>query len=240
MSEELNNQQPPQENEEVNSSAAAENQETPPESNQQNKQSEQITEQKPQEKAQEEPQDYSNVTEVEDASNILKGKGINYDELQTEFNERGELSEETFKKLEEAGISRDIANAYIEGRKAVVEKTWDDIASVVGGREQMNMIVEWARNNLSQEEKESIDAVRDPNLIKIILQNLNNRMTDKEGILPQPIQGGGGDDSGNYFRSMAEVEEAINDPKYAKDEVYRNEVARKISASREAGVLELK
>lgn len=230
MSEEENKQLPQEEG----ADSAAENQE------QENTQQTETEETKPQEKAQEEPKDYSKVTEIEEATEVLKEKGINYDELQAEFDEKGELSEESFKKLEDVGIPREVAKAYIEGRKAIVEKTWDDIASVVGGREKMNSIIEWAKINCSEAEKESIDAVRDPNLIKIILQNLNNRMNDKEGILPQPIQGNGGEDLGNYFQSMAEVEEAINDPKYVKDEVYRQKVAQKITASREAGVLELK
>lgn len=197
-------------------------------------------EETPQEEQKEEPKDYSKVTEVEEATTILKEKGFNYDELQKEFDEKGELSEDTFKKLEAVGIPKEVALNYIEGRKVMVERTWDDISSVVGGREKMNSICEWARANLSEAEKQSIDAVTDPNLIKIILKDLNNRMNEKEGIIPQQITGDGGDESGNYFKSMAEVEDAINDPKYAKNEVYRNEVARKISASREAGFLEIK
>ena len=39
---------------------------------------------------------------------------------------------------------------------------------------------------------------------------------------------------------MTEVEEAINDPRYSKDPVYRAKVAQKLTASREAGILEIK
>ena len=65
-------------------------------------------------------------------------------------------------------------------------------------------------------------------------------MNDSEGYLPQQLQGGSGGNSGNYFESMSEVEEAINDPRYSKDPVYRAKIAQKITASREAGMLEIK
>ena len=75
---------------------------------------------------------------------------------------------------------------------------------------------------------------------EIILKDLEQRMNDSEGYLPQQLQGGAGGGQGNYFESMAEVEEAINDPKYSKDPTYRAKIAKKITASREAGVLEIK
>ena len=104
----------------------------------------------------------------------------------------------------------------------------------------MAAVVDWAKANLSEEEKKSIDAVHDPAVIKIILKDLEQRMNDSEGYLPQQLQGGAGGGQGNYFESMAEVEEAINDPKYSKDPTYRAKIAKKITASREAGVLEIK
>ena len=104
----------------------------------------------------------------------------------------------------------------------------------------MATVVEWAKNNLSAEEKKSIDAIHDPAVIKIILKDLENRMNDSEGYLPQQLQGGAGESRGNYFESMAEVEDAINDPRYSKDPVYRAKVAQKLTASREAGVIEIK
>ena len=40
----------------------------------------------------------------------------------------------------------------------------------------------------------------------------------------------------DIFRSQAEMFEAINNPKYRKDEAYRHDVQRKVTASREAGI----
>lgn len=232
MSEELNNQ--PQNNEVTN----------PAENNDANTQTEadkNLENTTVETKETEKTNDYSDVNTAEQASAVLESKGFDYEALTEEFQANGDLLPETRAKLAAQGISGEILDTYIEGQKAIIQRHMEDISTVVGGMEQMAAVVEWAKNNLSAEEKKSIDAVHDPAVIKIILKDLENRMNDSEGYVPQAqLQGGAGEIRGNYFESMAEVEEAINDPRYSKDPVYRAKVAQKLTASREAGVLEIK
>ena len=232
MSEELNNQ--PQNNEVTN----------PAENNDANTQTEadkNLENTTVETKETEKTNDYSDVNTAEQASAVLESKGFDYEALTEEFQANGDLLPETRTKLAAQGISGEILDTYIEGQKAIIQRHMEDISTVVGGMEQMAAVVEWAKNNLSAEEKKSIDAVHDPAVIKIILKDLENRMNDSEGYVPQAqLQGGAGEIRGNYFESKAEVEEAINDPRYSKDPVYRAKVAQKLTASREAGVLEIK
>jgi len=230
MSEELNNQ--PQNNEVTN----------PAENNIDNTQIEadENSQNTTVETKDTEANDYSDVDTADKASVVLESKGFNYDALTEEFQANGDLLPETRAKLAEQGITGEILDTYIEGQKAIIQRHMEDISTVVGGMEQMATVVEWAKNNLSAEEKKSIDAIHDPAVIKIILKDLENRMNDSEGYLPQQLQGGAGESRGNYFESMAEVEDAINDPRYSKDPVYRAKVAQKLTASREAGVIEIK
>lgn len=232
MSEELNNQ--PQNNEVIN----------PAENNDVNTQTEadkNLENTTVETKETEKTNDYSDVNTAEQASAVLESKGFDYEALTEEFQANGDLLPETRTKLAAQGITGEILDTYIEGQKAIIQRHMEDISTVVGGMEQMAAVVEWAKNNLSAEEKKSIDAVHDPAVIKIILKDLENRMNDSEGYVPQAqLQGGAGEIRGNYFESMAEVEEAINDPRYSKDPVYRAKVAQKLTASREAGVLEIK
>lgn len=229
MSEELNNQ--PQNNEVTN----------PAENNDANTQTEADKNLENTTAETEKTNDYSDVNTAEQASAVLESKGFDYEALTEEFQANGDLLPETRTKLAAQGITGEILDTYIEGQKAIIQRHMEDISTVVGGMEQMAAVVEWAKNNLSAEEKKSIDAVHDPAVIKIILKDLENRMNDSEGYVPQAqLQGGAGEIRGNYFESMAEVEEAINDPRYSKDPVYRAKVAQKLTASREAGVLEIK
>lgn len=235
MSEEQINQQPPQDTEEVNSSApegVKEEEITPPEE----PQKEELA---PVEKEKETLENIDQNDEGQVAE-MLNHKGFDLNKLQDEFDQYGDITEETRKELAKVGITGELLDSYIEGRWAVVEKQMDEVAATVGGREAFETICNWARANLSEEEKAVYSSFHDPASIKIAIRDLKNRMENKEGYVPQQLTGSESSASGDYFQSMAEVEEAINDPKYAKDEVYRQKVAQKITASREAGILELK
>jgi hypothetical protein len=184
--------------------------------------------------------DYSTVNTREEASEVLESKGFDMQALTDEFQANGDLTPETRAKLAKHGFSEEVVDNFIQGQMLIVQKTMEDIASVVGGVEQMQTVVEWAKANLSPELKASYDKIHDPAMIKVLLKDLERQMNDSEGYLPQQLQGGAGESRGNYFESMHEVEEAINDPRYSSDPVYRAKVAQKLTASREAGVLEIK
>ena len=188
-----------------------------------------------------EAEDYSKIEDAQKASEVLESKGFDMDALTEEFQATGDLSPATRAKLAAQGFTEEIVNNYITGQQLRVQKQMEDIASVVGGVEQMQAVIEWGRANLSPETKAAYDKIHDPEVIKVLLKDIEKQMNDSEGYIPQmQLQGGAGEIRGNYFESMAEVEEAINDPRYSKDPVYRAKVAQKLTASREAGVLEIK
>lgn len=229
MSEEMNNQ--PQDSEVLN---PAENQdiETPA--------GEQVQD-TVEEPAAPPAEDYSAINDAAKASEVLESKGFDMDALTAEFQANGDLTPATRAKLAKQGFTDEVVNNYITGQQMIVQKTMEDIASVVGGVEQMQTVVEWARANLSAETKAAYDKIHDPAVIKVLLKDLEKQMNDSEGYVPQvQLQGGAGERGGDYFESMHEVEEAINDPRYSSDPVYRAKVARKLTASREAGVIEIK
>lgn len=174
---------------------------------------------------------------IEQATNVLKDKGFDYAELSKEFNEKGEISKETRDKLAEVGITGEIIDNYIEGQKARVERELDELSLCVGGREKMNEVIRWASQNISDDEKASINGITDANVMKMILKDLKNRMEEKEGKVPETqLNGEGGKPAVEIYESQAQMFEAIRDPKYKTDEAYRAKVMKKIQASREAGI----
>ena len=188
-----------------------------------------------------ETEDYSKIEDAQKASEVLESKGFDMDALTEEFQATGDLSPATRAKLAAQGFTEEIVNNYITGQQLKVQKQIEDIASVVGGVEQMQAVIEWGRANLSPEIKAAYDKIHDPEVIKVLLKDIEKQMNDSEGYVPQmQLQGGAGEIEGDFFESMAEVEDAINDPRYSKDPVYRDKVARKLTASRAAGVIEIK
>ena len=172
----------------------------------------------------------------EQVTEVLQTKGFDYAELQKEFVDTGEISADTRKKLSDVGITDDLIDNYIDGQLAKAEQERNEIATCVGGRENFDNIVKWASENLTTEEIISINSVTDKGIIQIILKDLKARMEEKEGIIPSYTKGESGKAQTEIYRSQAEMFEAISNPKYRKDEAYRLDVQKKITASREAGV----
>lgn len=177
---------------------------------------------------------------IENAKNLVEEKGLNYNDLVKEYTSTGALSQETREKLIKSGISEETIDSYIEGQEARKKEIMTDIVNSVGGDEQYQSIVNWANTNLTPEIKAEINEEHNPTRIKLLLEGLRYRMEKTEGKNPQQLQGSGATTSSNdLFESMAEMQDAINDPRYARDEVYREKVSKKITASKQAGKIRL-
>lgn len=236
------------ENEEKENQEDLENKETPPEEKEEDDKQEDTKEDNPPEKKEdkEEPdkkeedkpqeKDLTTIKTEEEARAVLDAKGFDYNELLNEYEENGDLTKETREKLSKIGISGEILDKFIEGQHALAETERNELAECIGGRTNYDEVLKWSGENLEQDEIASINKVTDKNILKIILKDLKNRMEEKEGKLPEYTKGEGGKGNKDIYHSQAEMFEAIKDPKYKKDEFYRANVQKKITASREAGV----
>jgi hypothetical protein len=64
----------------------------------------------------------------------------------------GALSEASLKRLEDRGVSRELAHSVVAGKKAQLENHQNALAEAAGGREKFNQLANWANANLSAEE----------------------------------------------------------------------------------------
>lgn len=231
------------ENEEKEKQEDLENKETPPEEEEEGKQEDTKEDNPPEEKKdKEEPddkpqeKDLTTIKTEEEARVALEAKGFDYNELLNEYEEKGDLTKETREKLSKIGISGEVLDKFIEGQHALAETERNELAECIGGRANYDEVLKWSGENLEQDEITSINKVTDKNILKIILKDLKNRMEEKEGKLPEYTKGEGGKGNKDIYHSQAEMFEDIKNPKYKKDEFYRANVQKKITASREAGV----
>ncbi len=150
-----------------------------------------------------------------------------------EFAENGELSEKSYGELAKQGLDKTLVDSYIEGQKLISDTNTKQIQDVAGGQEQYNELVQWATTNLSDAEvKVFNDMVEggDIETAKFAVQGLMS----KAGANPkQPSLFEGTSDavSKDAFQSVAQVTEAMNDPRYEKDPAYRKMVEDKIGRS---------
>ena len=177
-----------------------------------------------------------NLEDAQAVSEALNKKGIDYDVLADEYMKNGSISEKTMKELEAFGIPSEMVNNYIAGYEARVELERKELAECVGGKEKFDEIINWAANNLKKEEIISLNGIRDKFQLEATLIGLKARMEEKEGKNPDYQKGTGDGVKITGYRSEAERFEGIEDPKYNDEPAYRDDVTRKIAASREAGI----
>jgi len=150
-----------------------------------------------------------------------------------EFAEKGELGEDSYRKLEEYGFPRELVDNYIQGMAAYSQQQSSQMMAAVGGEEAYNQMTEWASKNLSEAEINAYNSIMDsgdPSQIDIAVRGMHARFSSND-TEPSLLQGETTNVS-NGFRSTAEVVAAINDPRYSKDAAYRADVQRKIQSSK--------
>ena len=154
----------------------------------------------------------------------------------------GQLSEETIESFSEMS-STDLVNAYLEIQAKNpqapqgVEMTEGQVNSVqnaAGGEANYNRVIEWAANNLPNNQIDAFDSVVDsgnPAAIGIAFQGLQRQYDEANGYEGRMLQGKPASSRGNVYRSQAELVAAMGDPRYDTDPAYRADVVEKLNNS---------
>jgi hypothetical protein len=157
--------------------------------------------------------------------------------LQKEYMETGGLKDASYKLLEDAGISKEYANTYIAGVKALGEQIGNQVKDSVGGSGDYQNMVEWAQANYSPEQIQAYDnAVNsgDVQLAMLTARGLQADYQNSSGYEGQTVSGDTSlrmSDSSDVFRSNAQVTAAMKDPRYEADIAYRQDVRDKLERS---------
>ena len=145
------------------------------------------------------------------------------------------MSEKSYEELDAMGLPRDLVDGYIAGQKALADNDVSEVQQVVGGQDNYAQLLEWSSSNLTQAEKDAFNDTIDngsTEQVKIAVQGLMS----KAGMSPNSPQqnmfeGSVNNTSTDSFGSVAQVTEAMNDPRYSKDPAYRKEVEEKLARS---------
>ena len=166
-----------------------------------------------------------------------------FNSIDDELAQGGEISEESMAKLS-AMDSKDLVDAYLryqntlddapvqEGRE-LNDQEVSAIYNSVGGEQQYQQMTAWAAENLDADTVQAFDNVIESGnvaAINLALRGLQSQYNDNVGYENNMIQGKPAQ-SGNGFRSQAEVVRAMNDPRYDRDPAYRQEVMDKLANS---------
>lgn len=171
----------------------------------------------------------------QDAVNeIVESAGLSMDDLTAEYEQSGQLSDESYEKLTKIGLDRKYVDGYIKGQEALSLQYQSEVFNVIGGQDKYMEMVNWAARNLSGDEINAFNnSVNGGDLeqAKMTVRGLFSRFSETEGSEPQLVKGSTSGETGSVFRSVSELTEAMKNPKYKTDQAYRQDVINKLSRS---------
>jgi len=161
-------------------------------------------------------------------------KGLDFHKFYDEYNEKGDLSQESFQALEQQGFTKEFISEYIAGQEALAHQTVAEVQSIFGGEEGFQQAVQWATANLPAEEIERINSViqrGNLNEIKTTYKALKSDILSARGNPPNLIKGGNAPQVGPGYASREQMVADMRNPLYKKDPAFRDQVAQKIARS---------
>ena len=179
-------------------------------------------------------EDVKQDTDLEIANKAAESAGLNVQNLQSEFDNSGELKPESYEALDKAGIPKEYVDQFIAGQLAMRDNLVSDVKGIAGGNDAYGNMMQWASDNLSDAEKNAYNnSVNNTDIegIKLAVNGLKARYEASNGVDPTLTTGKASASTGGGFRSWAEVTSAMDDPRYTKDEAYQADIQRKLQNS---------
>lgn len=163
-----------------------------------------------------------------------KEKGIEISKLYEEYVTSGELSEESYKSLIDAGFNEVAIQAYIDTRTIIEQtKAINTMKTVTGSVENYQSMLEWMNSNLTQAEIDAYAKGVNTEHVNIYVENMYSKYT-KATKEPVVIRNNGYVSTGNKpvgFKSLNEQNLAMADARYGTDAKYTAEVRNKVLSS---------
>lgn len=154
---------------------------------------------------------------------------------QSDFANNGELSEDSYKALEDAGVPREFVDSYVAGQEARSASQASEIQETIGGEENYKAMSEWASENLDNGELDAYNSMVESGSVeqaRVAVKGLYAQFQASGGSAPALVQGSTSGESGvQPFGSAAQVTAAMRDSRYATDPAYRAQVEQRMSVS---------
>lgn len=164
---------------------------------------------------------------------VSRAEGVDMETLSQEYLQNGSLSDASYEALEKAGIPRSVVDEYIQGQEARATQLQEQVVESIGGQEAFQRVVEWAATNLSEAQIEAYNRAvdsHDPQRMQEAVQALAYQYSQARPQEPNLV-GGNGQGRGDVFESVAQLTEAMGDPRYHSDPAYRRQVEQKLARS---------
>jgi len=174
---------------------------------------------------------------------VSPGVSLITDASEEYFANEGQLSQETMAKFGEMS-SQDLVSAYMEIQANnpnidqgpapdLSDGEMNQVYNSAGGEAEYGRLTSWASENLAENKLDAFnDIIEKGNAtaIQIAVAGLKSEYENAEGYEGRMLTGKAARTS-DGFRSQAEVVAAMADPRYDRDEAYRQDVYDKLERS---------
>ncbi len=193
---------------------------------------------------------YNAVNEAygENLGNIFKKGNVDPIAISEHFHEtKGSITEDMYKELEGAGLSRSSIDSYLAGRAVesgyatseqeaadLTDKAISEVKEFAGGEDAYDTMVQWASQNVDKSFIEAFDDIigsGSVNAIKLAVAALKSEYQNSNGYEGQMYTGKAPKSTNDVFRSQAELVSAMGDKRYDNDPAYRQDVIEKLQRS---------
>ena len=187
-----------------------------------------------------EPEPEPEPTSLSDNANVITDASDEF------YANNGKLSPETIQKFQGMSSS-DLVNAYLEVTKSpdwqaappaqvqdVTESQINEVKNFAGGEQEYQSMVQWAGQNLDAQAIKAFDdivASGSIETIKFAVSGLKSQYLNAVGYEGKMVQGKAAKETGDVFRSQAELVAAMSDRRYDSDPAYRQDVIEKLERS---------
>ena len=175
------------------------------------------------------------VQTEEEVKAELVAKGIDFDALDNELEAKGQLSEATYQKLEEAGYPKKLVDSYIDNMNLRSEMFVNAVVGQAGGEDQFTQLQGFIKAQGQDAVNAFNGAIESGNLamIKTLMNGSKAQMAKAYGTANPTIMGSSsGTGQGDIgFTSKEQMIEAMSERRYGRDKAYTKEVEEKVLKS---------
>ena len=185
----------------------------------------------------------STEEQPEDTPKMSEGATLITDASKEYFDNGNKLSDETLAKFSSLS-SQDLIKAYMEVQATQPQQAAppaeistaeiNQIKNSAGGEKAYANIVNWAKTNLPENQIQAFDEVVNSGSVQAIqlaVSGLKAEYDNANGVEGRMVTGKAPKNTGDVFRSQAELVSAMSDRRYDSDPAYRQDVIEKLERS---------